>query len=762
MRKLHHHTFVRVGSFIIHQLCFIITAVTLFIGITYWNYDDATFNIIEREDFTRTNYYKRLVEEHVYSLITYVRDCEKFQTDGATDTNRIVDIYDYVQNDRISGNATYSLGYRMQDLLDWKADGFTYSTIPSEDGTQTDVSTQLDETYSNTASVPLSYYAQTEQKDYTDVCSTLENAAGKLASEYSEYRSLAPSFKAGSTNLRYAIANMDTGQLYTNMDISGISDGFNQIQALETNITLDSQTADFDSSILYTNDQLSRYLTQLYTDSGNYIVAIGVDTDFPVLDSFHKEKIRYSTFERWFDTLYKLLAVSLIGYVLTFIILSIYAGHKQGETAIYLTRFERLPSELMFALCVGGEVLVWQRIKREMNGFFLPSINPATIVKLAFFSLISSLTFTICYLSLLRRLKSQTLYSGSILCALVKWAGKLLKNRHLALKALIFYVILAAATVFCIQYTGDPAVCLGFAFLLAVFGYVLTRDQLEKQQLLDGLHKIADGDLAFQVDTAHLRGANRLLGESVNQIRGAMHEAVEDSLKNERLKTNLITNVSHDIKTPLTSIINYVALLKNIPIEDGKAAEYIQILDDKSQRLKHLTEDLVEASKISSHNIVLEKTKLNFNELVTQTSGEFYERFQEKHLTLVTMLPDESVYIEADGRRIWRILENLYANALKYSLENTRVYATLESTETEARFSLKNVSAQPLSVETNELTKRFVRGDASRTTEGSGLGLSIAKDLTIMHGGTFDITTDGDLFSAVLTLPLLNCTDTDL
>lgn len=756
MKKLHYHIFVKAGAFILHQICYVITAVTLLIGITYWNYDDATFNIIEQEDFTRTNYYKRLVEEHIYDLITYIGYCEKFQTEGINDSGRIVDIYDYIENDRITGEVTYSLGYRIRDLLAWEKDGFTYTDTPAPVEGEMGSSQQLVETYQNTSGFTLAAYAQAAQLDYSEVCEMLERAAEKLATEYADYRTMTPNFKKTSTNLRYAIYHLDDGQLYTNMNVSNIADGLQQIKEFETYITLNSTTSDFDSSILYTNDQLSHYLNALYSNSQNHILAIGVDTQFPVLDSFHKEKLRYHTFERWFDTLYKMFVISIIGYVLTFILLTAWAGHKKGHSGICHPSIDKLPTELLLLMAGLGELLVWQGIKREMNGFFLPSINPATIVKLALLSLAASLLFTICYLSFLRRLKSQTLWSDSLLATLSQWCRQLFCSRHLTLIAVVYYLALLTVTVLCILYTKNPFISLGFTGILAVGGFFFLRDQLQKRLLFDGLCKIANGDLAFQIDTERLSGTNKRLGESINQIRNTLHDAVEDSLKNERLKTSLITNVSHDIKTPLTSIINYVALLQNIPLENETAKHYIQILDDKSQRLKHLTEDLVEASKISSHNIVLEKTLLNLNELITQTSGEFYERFEEKQLTLVTLLPEEAVPIEADGRRIWRILENIYTNALKYSQEHTRIYARLETDQEHAVFSLKNVSAQPLTVETSELTKRFIRGDAARTTEGSGLGLSIAKDLTLLHGGTFDITTDGDLFSVIITLPLFH------
>ena len=229
--------------------------------------------------------------------------------------------------------------------------------------------------------------------------------------------------------------------------------------------------------------------------------------------------------------------------------------------------------------------------------------------------------------------------------------------------------------------------------------------------------------------------------------------AVEQSVKDERLKSDLITNVSHDIKTPLTSIINYVDLLKREDIQNERAKNYIAILEDKSQRLKHLTDDLVEASKISSGNIKLEFTRINFQELIQQTNGEFCEKFEDKGLQLVVNMPKEPVVIEADGRRLWRIIENLYNNAAKYAMPNTRVYVDLTVVGHMVRFSIKNISEQPLNIQAEELTERFIRGDVARSTEGSGLGLSIAKNLTELQKGTFDIYLDGDLFKITIIFP---------
>lgn len=215
----------------------------------------------------------------------------------------------------------------------------------------------------------------------------------------------------------------------------------------------------------------------------------------------------------------------------------------------------------------------------------------------------------------------------------------------------------------------------------------------------------------------------------------------------------MITNVSHDIKTPLTSIINYVGLLKQENFEDPKIQRYLDILDQKSQRLKTLTEDVVEASKISSGNINLEFINLNLVEMIHQTTGEFAEKFEKKGLTAVVNVPEEPAIVRVDGRRMWRVIENIYNNAAKYAMPGTRVYADLSMDKSLVVFSLKNVSEYPLNITADELTERFIRGDVSRSTEGSGLGLSIAQNLTQMQGGEFKLYVDGDLFKVTVTFP---------
>ena len=241
--------------------------------------------------------------------------------------------------------------------------------------------------------------------------------------------------------------------------------------------------------------------------------------------------------------------------------------------------------------------------------------------------------------------------------------------------------------------------------------------------------------------------------EDLNRIGQGMNIAVEERLKSERMKTELITNVSHDIKTPLTSIINYSDLIFREDCENEKIKEYASVLHNQSERLKKLIDDLVEASKASSGNIDIMLAECDARVLISQVAGEYYQRLTEVGLELVCTSPDDEVRIMADGRRLWRVFDNLMNNARKYAMSGTRVYVSLEEVGGRAVFRFKNISREALSVNADELSERFVRGDASRNTEGNGLGLSIAKNLCELQKGRLELSIDGDLFKATVTLP---------
>ena len=278
------------------------------------------------------------------------------------------------------------------------------------------------------------------------------------------------------------------------------------------------------------------------------------------------------------------------------------------------------------------------------------------------------------------------------------------------------------------------------------------------RRLQQGGQALAAGDIDYQVDTSRLPGSFRRHGENLNSIGDGMSRAVAQRLKSERLKTELITNVSHDIKTPLTSIINYADLIGKEESDNEKIAEYSAVLLRQSERLKRLIDDLVEASKAQTGNLEVTLSPCDAGVFISQAEGEYEDKLKEAGLTLITSQPAKEVLILADGRRLWRVFDNLMNNAAKYSQSGTRVYLTLYEEEDRAVVTIRNTSREPLNISPDELMERFVRGDSARTTEGNGLGLSIAKSLTELQKGAFDIAIDGDLFKVTLSFPILRKT----
>ena len=294
-----------------------------------------------------------------------------------------------------------------------------------------------------------------------------------------------------------------------------------------------------------------------------------------------------------------------------------------------------------------------------------------------------------------------------------------------------------------------------FVTLLAIgslVGLAWVLSQLSR--LIEGAKHLSEGDLSYKIDTTHLHGPFRRNADMLNRISRGCAVEVERRMKSEHLKTELLTNVSHDIKTPLTSIINYVDLLKKTDLQPKEAREYADVLERQSNRLKKLLEDLIEASKASTGNITVELAPTDAAELLRQAVGEYSERLTAQSLETVLRIGGESCTITADGRLLWRVFDNLLGNVVKYAMPGTRVYFDLTEQGGQSSIVVKNISREALNIDTDELMERFVRGDASRATEGSGLGLSIARSLTECMGGRFELSVDGDLFKVTLRFPI--------
>lgn len=303
----------------------------------------------------------------------------------------------------------------------------------------------------------------------------------------------------------------------------------------------------------------------------------------------------------------------------------------------------------------------------------------------------------------------------------------------------------------------------GFVYFVLVIAVdaVCVYKAFQFMRALDRMIDCSAKNEPVDIDTAKLPRCLKTLADSLDEKNAALQEAVIKAVKDERTKTELITNVSHDLKTPLTSVINYIDLLKKCEIRDETAVKYMGVIDEKANRLKRLIEDLIEASKVSTGNVVLHKTKINLNELATQAIVEYADDFEKNGLDLIFDETAQKHIVFADGTKIFRVFENLLSNAKKYSAPGSRVYARLYSDNENGYFEIKNISKDPLNISAEELMERFVRGDKSRSEEGNGLGLSIAKELCSLNGGWLTISIDGDLFKATVRLPKNGAEETD-
>ncbi len=453
------------------------------------------------------------------------------------------------------------------------------------------------------------------------------------------------------------------------------------------------------------------------------------------------------------------LYVLPISVIFTFVI-AIYLcwaiGHEKGKDEIELGYIDKVPYEVLF--------LAWAVLLTIFASVAVQCLNVANYITLIFAVLLYFICYIICAVtavSTIKRLKARKFIKSFLTYKIGKWCFDKLKNLFETLdekttenKRLFWYYLLfiiVSVMLACLFYTGI-AIILLIGFWIWSY-YKLKKYIIDQEKIKNALKDIYEGKNDVKLNEEELTGVLKEMSVYVNDIASGFSNAIQESLKSERLKTELITNVSHDIKTPLTSIINYVDLLKKENIQDEKVKEYIKILDQKSQRLKKLTEDLVEASKVSSGNVKLNIESIDIKELFNQTIGEFKDRFEAKDLKIEVQMPSEDIKIKADSRYLYRIIENLFSNITKYALDSSRVYIDVVENNKCINISIKNISKDKLNISADELMQRFVRGDKSRYTEGSGLGLSIAKSLTELQGGKFDIIIDGDLFKVEIDWP---------
>ena len=441
------------------------------------------------------------------------------------------------------------------------------------------------------------------------------------------------------------------------------------------------------------------------------------------------------------------------------IYLIISIGYKKGNKNVELNDIDKIPLEIILAVVF---IALFVAVAFIVE---VPMTKKVYISGIVTFYFVAYVLLAVVVTTIIKRIKAKVFMKSTLCYRLYKIIEKCCEKVKTVFETLteqmsetlklglfgISYIVIMIN--FLIFFATEDNIELGIfidiILTLALFYAVVKRINGFKR-IEEQLKKIYEGDTEGRLSKEDFSKEFGKTIDYINDISNGFERAVEEGVKSERLKTELITNVSHDIKTPLTSIINYVDLIKRENIENEKVKEYVEILENKSHRLKRLTEDLVEASKASSGNVKLNLEKLNLGELINQTTGEFEDRFKARNLNVIVNLPKEDIFINADSRYMYRVIENLFGNISKYALESSRVYIDINKNYGTAKVEIKNISDSKLNISADELMQRFVRGDKSRTTEGSGLGLSISKSLTELQGGKFNIYIDGDLFKVNL------------
>ena len=607
------------------------------------------------------------------------------------------------------------------------------------------------------------YYTKCIEKkcdDLSDYLRLLIKGESRTSEENRRYLQYTNEFKSGESNFCYWYRIGEAW--YTNQPDTKEGQEFDveavlmEAKTMGNYLIYDLVDKEFGTDINGMADYFFGGGNQMLWPADDMTLIIGIDTELSAEDDIYEASREYEQLHPWIKVCIFCGLVSLMGWIISLVYLTLATGRRTEEEKIHLNPIDKIKTEILvaaFIFMMAELVILITKVNSEEWAVYGIIVASGTV------SLVIDGLFLIFYLSMVRRMKAEMLWETSVACWLERGIRKVFARQKTTVRMLLLFA-------------GHMAVCFVLAVgafyyqsmtalvVLLLFSagecYMILRKAVEQYQIRQGVEKIRDGALSGKIDIEQLHGEEKSLAEAINNIGEGLLHAVDDSTKNERMKADLITNVSHDIKTPLTSIINYVNLMKLEKIDNERVQGYIQILDEKSQRLRQLTADLVEASKISSGNVKLDMQVIDLVELVYQTSGEFNEKFEQKELTIVTKLPKTAVLIRADGRQLYRVIENLYNNVAKYALEKTRVYVDIAYVEEKVVFSIKNVSEHSLARENSnagDLTERFIRGDSSRTTEGSGLGLSIAKSLTVLMGGVFDIKVDGDLFKASITFP---------
>ena len=707
-----------------------------------------------RYDYEDSPQFARQFQEDLDHIFNYVAYRDVFETDGALDLSK--------EMVSVSNGDGPEVIYTLEELLRYaKGQGFYLND-------QFEVINDLFiyDNASTSKNQRVNWRAYNPHPVLTepgDEYASLLDLAKEVLDCLSEYYTVTYRLMSSPTNLYFTVIYSNVGEIQSLYSNAGGMTA-DQMRELGQYCILSSDSVFIDSNLKQIPKNAAASMEQNnINEAESYYLAAAVDTSYLADDVYANQAANNRMLlERYIEGFVSLV-FGILGCLVTLYYLILTSGYKtSARTAPYLHSFDTITTEscvaltaicTMFALFLGEKIgyKLIHLVLKETSWEFAERMMRAVII------------YSCCMIgafSLLRRYKSRTLWENSLLHQFKNHLQEYFSERTFSHRLACLYSAFAAAQVILLGLAGvtyglrhySAAKYIGAALIviLLLFDYQVFRwlflTARQKDRIAEAIEMIASGDTAYQMALDGLSGKELEMGRLINSIGTGLEYALQEQVKSERLKADLITNVSHDIKTPLTSIINYVDLLKRENLPGERAREYLNVLDQKSQRLKNLTEDLVEASKASSGNVKLEMATLDLVAMIWQTNGEFEEKFSTRNLELVASLPSESILIKADGRHLWRVLENVYNNAFKYAMEHSRVYTEVCREENRVYFTIKNMSESPLNVQGSDLTERFVRGDVSRTTEGSGLGLSIAQSLTKLQEGSFEILTDGDLF----------------
>lgn len=560
-----------------------------------------------------------------------------------------------------------------------------------------------------------------------------------------------------SPYINYIIIDKENGNMFTNIRSNNYPEEINKLKAEKKNWSY--QDGNITTNIESINQESTKYMTSSSYSTDNfegYEIYSNIDpSTLNYSNSLYVQQTVYNIFKGHENLPAYLIPLTAISIIAMVVYLIWATGHEKGKEGIQLNSIDRISYEIIS--------IVIMFVIGMMMSFAIASIESQIPQKI----LMS--VFLLCYLigyaclavwvsTTIRRLKAKQFIRSFLTYKICRWIKVTIEkifrkvtdkentNRKITI---IYWGFVVISIILASTFWSGIGFIILIAFWIWVY-YKLLQYNKKVQKINEALRNIYEGNPNVKLNEEELEGTLKIMAKYINDIAGGFTNAIEQSLKSERLKTELITNVSHDIKTPLTSIINYVDLLKKEDINNAQIEQYIAVLDKKSQRLKKLIEDLVEASKVSSGNVKLNMEVINLKELLNQTVGEFEDKLEKKNLKIEMDLPTENVLIKADNRYLYRVIENVFSNITKYALEGSRVYIKLEKQKEAIYLEFKNISKDKLNISAEELMQRFVRGDKSRYTEGSGLGLSIAESLTELQGGKFKIDIDGDLFKVVI------------